>query len=47
MFETLFSYSWSTRCGYQKLNDIMNELKEFVNNECSEFTALDVVDAIK
>ena len=47
VFETSFSDSWSTGWGYQKLNNMMSTLKEeFINDECSEFTAHDIIEAI-
>ena len=46
VFETSLGDSWSMGC-YQKLNNIMNKLKEeFVNDECSEFTTQDIIEAI-
>ena len=45
--EASFSDSWSAGWGYQKLNNTMSKLKEeFVNDECSEFTAQDIIEAI-
>ena len=47
VFETSFSDSCSTGWGYQKLNNMMSKLKEeFVNDECPEFTAQDIIEAI-
>ena len=47
VFETSFSDSWSTGWSYQKLNNMMNKLKEeFVYDECSEFTAQDIIAAV-